>query len=195
MVAGHAVALTPMAVSRRVVPRIARPLGANSSASVKKSVQVPRRIASCTRMLTRRVRCGRVRPGAAWCGQVRLGAAGCGQVRPGAARCGRVRPGAARCTRCSAVRRRRLTRRVECLRGHLYEALDHAAEKCARRSRGGVGDGGPQRAGHAVAARRAHFSERRIHRAAQTLRATSQVRPGAARCGQVRLGAAGCGEA
>jgi hypothetical protein len=100
------------------------------------------------------------------------------------ARCGRAKSAAARAAGdaseggCGSVRSHRTTRRVECLRGPLYEALDQKSEKCARRSLGSVGDGGPQRVCHSAPARRAHFSERRIQRAAQMLHAPSQLRDG-----------------
>ena len=72
------------------------------------------------------------------------------------------------------------TRRVECLRRHLYEALEHAAEKCARSRLEALGMGVPNALVTLIPARRAHFSERRIQMAAQMLRAAS---PAARPCG------------
>jgi hypothetical protein len=67
---------------------------------------------------------------------------------------------------------RRVNRRAECLRSPLYEVLDQHGRKVRPQPPRSVGDGGPQRACHTVPARRAHFSERRIQRAKQMLRAT-----------------------
>jgi hypothetical protein len=81
-------------------------------------------------------------------------------------------------------RPRRVTRRVECLRRHLYEALEHTYRCSARpvKVRQGAARCGQVRPGAARCGR--------VRRGAARC---GQVRPGAARCGQVRTGAARCG--